>query len=131
VTEIMDELKALLEAAGFAVHLVSVPDGATYPYVLVWCTPGQPGIEPGIVTDSDLSDLIGVTMVHTTPRNALVLTGKVRAAIPAHLVVGGQLVWLSRSASQAVQPDRDVTLPTTNAHPFFAVDRYQLVATAA
>lgn len=125
-------IRLALEQAGLSVHYVQAPNDATYPYVLLWSTPGQPGIEAGIAPDSDVSDLLGVTMVDTYPENVLLLAGKVRQAL-ANLAVesDGTRVVVSLTVSQAVQPDRDVILPETSLHPFYAVDRYQVVATAA
>lgn len=132
MTLIVDRIKALLEAAGIAVYLVEAPRGATYPYVLLWFTPGLPGIEPSVASIGDLSDLLGATYVDTTARNVLVLAEKARAVLDgATFTVSGLQVSLARSTSQTVRPDPDVVLPDTNAHPFYAVDRHQMVATPA
>ena len=129
----MDKLRELLEAAGFTVFLFEAPAGLlVYPYVLLWGSPGQAGIEASVQAQSDLSDLVGVTMVHTSGRNVLVLVPLVRAVLDgAQFTEGGMLVTVALGPSQTVRADRELTLPDTNAHPMFAVDRYQVVATPA
>jgi hypothetical protein len=132
VKPIIDHLIALLAQTGITAHYVTVPDRPAFPYVLLWSTPGQPGIEASITADEDMSDLLGVTMVDTTPGNVLLLSTRTRGLLDtARLTVDGMLVTLSRTVSQTVQPDEAVTLPDTNQHPCFAVDRYQMVATPA
>lgn len=113
-------------------YYVTVPTGATYPYVLLWSTGGDGGPESSITADSDLSDLLGVTVVDTTPLNALRAVAIVRGVLDGlKPTVTGRSVWVSFAFSGQVQPDPDVTLPTTNLHPFFVVDRYRLTSTPA
>mgnify|MGYP000954782598 CR=1 FL=1 len=131
--QVIAKLKQLLEAAGLVVYLGEADPGAAYPYVVLWFSPGQPGIESAVASDTDFSDLLGVTMSHTSALNALVLSGKVRPVLDgaSFTTAAGMRTTLALTLSQTVQPDRDVTLPETNRHPFYAVDRYQVVATAA
>lgn len=128
--EVLAALKAQLAEAGLVVHLVEAPAGAQCPYVLLWASPGQPGIEASVAADSDYSDLLGVTYADTTPLNVLRLASLARAALGG-FEAGGMNVTLQLATSLPVQPDRDVVLPDTNSHPFYAVDRFQLVATPA
>ena len=128
---IVDQIKALLTAAGIDPRYVDAT-GANLPYVLLWGSPGQPGIESSIAADDDLSDVLGVTCVDTTPGNVLRLSGITRGVLAgARFTAGGLLVWLAFLDSQTVQADRQVVLPETNRHPFFAVDRDRLIATPA
>lgn len=125
-------VKALLTPLGWPVYVVEAPSLPTYPYVIVWGSAGQPGIEPGVAGSSDMSDLLGVTVVDTTPENALIAAAAVRAVLDgAHPTVTGRAVWLSLTSSEPVTVDRDVTLPATNRHPGYVVDRYQLISTPA
>lgn len=125
---IVDYLTAALAPLGVDV-LYADATGAGYPSVLLWTTPGQPDSEPAAAVSDGFEDLIGVTMVDTTGRNVLLLTGRVRALLDgASLVVDGRLVRLQRRFSETVRPDLDVTLPDTNTHPCYAVDRYWLTA---
>lgn len=100
-----------------------------WPYVLIWSTPGSDDIESPVADDGAWSDLLGVTSVDTTANNTLLLAGRVRALLDgAVLPVDGRhaVLTLRRGLGQTVQPDRDLTIPDTNTHPCFAVDRYQL-----
>ena len=45
--------------------------------------------------------------------------------------VTGRAVWLSLESSEPAAVDRDLTLPDTNRHPAYVVDRYRLISTAA
>ena len=131
---IIDQLLALLAQAGMVAHYVAVPDAErpVYPYLLLWGSPGQSGIESSVTADADLSDLLGVTAADTTPGNVLLLVDRARAVLDGvRFTVAGMDVTLSRSVGQDVREDTDFTVPDTNRHPCFAVDRYQLVATPA
>lgn len=125
----IEAIKAAIEAQ-VPTYYVDVPDNASYPYVLLWGTPGDPGIEASIEGDTDMSDLLGVTVADTTPENVLHTVGIVRGILTGlRPAVTGRQVWLVFKYSNTVQPDKSITLPETNSHPFYAVDRWQLIDT--
>ena len=128
-----DIIDAILALIPITAYYVEVPEKPTYPYALVWSTSGLPTAEQSLVGGDDLSDLVGVTTVHTTPRNAVKVAGEVvRPALAgAHPVVAGRLVTLSLFDSRQVEVDEKVTLTDTNRHPAFAVDIYRLVSVPA
>lgn len=128
----IDAVKLLLTGLGCPVAYVDAHGISAYPYVLLWSSAGQPGIESAVSADSDLSDLIGVTWVDTTPANALTLAAAGRALLAAtRPTVTGRAVWLALESSEPAAVDRDITLPDTNRHPAYVVDRYRLISTAA
>lgn len=107
---------------------------ASYPYVLLWSTPGTDDVEPTLTGDGAWSDLIGATTVDTTGLNVLATINQVRTALDgAVLDVDGRHVrlHLQRSLSLPVTVDRSLTITATNTHPCFAVDRYLLVSQPA
>jgi hypothetical protein len=126
IVAIMAELAPRIDC-----YYVTVPDGAAFPYVLLWGTAGDPGVEMSVAGDSDMSDLLGATVVDTTPFNVLravdITRGVLNGLQPA---VTGRGVWLSFAFSSTVQEDKTITLPGTNSHPFYTVDRYRLTDTA-
>ena len=128
----IDAVKLLLAGLGCPLYYVDAAGATTYPYVLIWSSAGQPGIESAVAADADLSDLLGVTWVDTTPTNALTLAAAGRALLAAtRPTVTGWAVWLSLESSEPAAVDRDLTLPDTNRHPAYVVDRYRLISTAA
>ncbi len=121
-------IQALLNPLGWDVRYGDAT-GATYPYVLLWSSPGQPGSEPSAAGGDGFEDLLGVTMVDTMPANVLVIASRVRALLDgARLSAGGHYLTLRLRFSEPVKADREVTLPDTNTHPSFAVDHYHLAA---
>lgn len=106
--------------------------GHTPPYVLLWSSAGNAGLEASVTGESGMSDLLGVTWVHTTPRNALALAALGRPLLDGvKPTVTGRSVLLTLESSEPVRVDRDVTLTTTNTHPAYIVDRFRLVSVPA
>lgn len=128
----VEAIRTLL--APIPVHYADATGATSYPYVLVWSTPGGDDIEIPVGDDGAWSDLVGVTSVDTTANNALLLAAKVRLLLDgATLPVDDRhaRLHLRKGLGQAVQPDREVTLPGTNRHPCFQVDRYLLTSQPA
>ena len=125
----IDAIRALLSPT--PVYYADATGATTYPDVLVWSTPGGDDVESPIGDDGAWSDLIGVTSVDITLNNALLLAAKVRLLLDSSTpAVAGRYVrlHLRRDLGQTVHPDRDVTLPGTNTHPCFQVDRYLMTS---
>lgn len=129
---LIDSLRWHITAeVGCGTYFIEVDDEQpTYPYVLLWTTVGS--LESNTLDGArDLWDRLGVTMVHTTSSNVLVLSQKVRTALTGFKP--GSDTWRMESFrppfdSQPVSSDRAVALPITG-YPFFAVDMYRLAGT--
>lgn len=129
---ILNAIKTRLETTGRTVYLVDVPEGKTpvFPYYLVWSTAGD-------LKHLDLSgkqrfidESIGVTSAGLSPETTLETNQDAREKLLnwTPTASGWHAQELRLGDSQRVQPDRDVTLPNSNRHPYFAVDLYDLVA---
>lgn len=124
-------LLALLASAGWQAYYGDATGADSYPYVLLWGTPGSDDVEPTLADDDAWSDLLGVTVVDDTALNTVGSAQQVRDLLDGLVVPVDSRhvqVHLRRSLGQTVQPDRDVTIPGTNTHPCFMVDRYLLVS---
>lgn len=129
----LDAAKAILEGIGYAVYIGDVPGSATYPYVLLWSSAGNLDSPAMCGEQSDLDDLMYVTMTAVTSDAALFMAPTIRQAlIGARLVVPGRFVQPLRiTGSQRVQVDQQVTLPKPNRHPAFVVDSYRVISEPA
>lgn len=131
VRERLEELTFEGRAGGDLVYAVDVPEGVApaFPYFLVWSSTGRL-VAGSLRDDRYLDDRVGVTVVALTPEGVWSAAAKARAALDGWTpTVDGQIVQPLRLVdSQAVQPDRDVTLPNSNRHPYFGVDLYRLVS---
>lgn len=128
---IVEAIEARVKSTGLPVYLTDVPEGVspTFPYVIVWFGTGK--IVPDDLGDTDLlADRIGVTNVGVTPESVLSITARTRAVLRgwAPAPSAWHVQPLRIFDGQDVQPDRDVTLPDSNRHPYFGVDLYRLVA---
>ena len=129
---LIDSLRSHIAAeVGCGTYFTEVDDEQpTFPYVLLWTTAGS--LESNTLDGSrDLWDRLGVTMVHTTANNVLVLSQKVRTALTGFTPRSD--TWLVEELrppfdSQPIDRDRDVAVPGVG-HPFFAVDLYRLAGT--
>lgn len=127
-------LKARIEPLGFTVHTVVAPPSAPPPYVLIW--PSTGALEGAAVDDvrTDLSVIVGVSAVGTSPDSAMVVAMRTRNTLTptglGTLDVSLRRVWLRHMESRPLFVDRDVTLTATNAHPVVAVDLYRLTSTS-
>ena len=128
---LVDSLKArILAETGATAHFVTVDKAPSYPYVLLWTSTGQ--LEQNTLGgDTDLSDRLGVTMVHTTANNVLVFAPMVRAALVGWTPTSDTwaMEWFREPYdSRPVAVDSDVALPHVGT-PHFAVDMYHLSGT--
>ena len=123
-------IQTIVEGLGYS-FAYGDATGLRYPYVLVWGSPGGPDLEEPLTGVGAWSELLGVTYVDTDSLNVLVMAGRVRPALDrAVLAVTGRDARLRLQAGlgQSVRPDRSVTIPSTNTHPAYAVDRYLLTS---
>lgn len=126
----LQAVRAMIEAAwSHPVYIGEVPAEATYPYVLLWSSPGRlTAAEVDGVMD-DLSEPIGVTMVGATYEAALQVVPRVRAALMGKApTVSGRYCHPLRLEpdGQPVQVDKATKIPKTDRYPSYGVDRYRL-----
>jgi hypothetical protein len=126
-------IKALLQPYGRSVYFGEAPETPSYPYVLLWASPGLLRADEVDGVQDDLNDLLGVTTVAATSDAVLVAVKRVRGyLLGKRPSVDGRYVQpLRLEDSQRVKPDRDVTIGKTNTHPSFAVDMYRLISEPA
>src|SRR5690606_6268181 len=77
----LDGVRALLADVGMDVHLVNVMPKPTYPYVLLWCSPGLLVAELLDDRQTLLDELLGVTTVADTAEGAFAAAKLVRDAL--------------------------------------------------
>lgn len=133
ILEHYNAVRALLPST-VRVHMWSVPDGAAYPYVVLWGDLGQEssgGPDGDTLTDTPntLSLRIRATYVGLTGDSLLIMARNARAALSRKTpnVAGWRTNPLRQAVLMDAQVDRDVTL-TGGGHPIYAVDEYALVS---
>lgn len=133
ILEHYNAVKALLPST-VRVHMWSVPDGAAYPYVVLWGDLGDEssgGPDGDTLTDTPntLSLRIRATYVGLTGDSLLIMARNARAALSRKTpnVAGWRTNPLRQAVLMDAQVDRDVTL-TGGGHPIYAVDEYALVS---
>jgi len=126
---VIESVTARLASQGVTAYWIEVPDAPTWPYVLLWGSGGRMTTNTLGGDMDDLADRLGVTCVSLSALGVLDLVRITRAALigwsPTTDALHVQPLGLTDS--QDVQPDRDVRLPNSNRHPYFAVDLYRLV----
>jgi len=129
----LNAVKALLEPTGYTVYLIDAATTPTYPYVVLWSSAGMLVADTLDGIQDDLDELLGVTVAAATPEAVLTAVPLVRAALlDAQPVVAGRYVQPLRFFDAVdVSVDRQVTMPNTNRHPAFAVDKYRLISEPA
>lgn len=121
----------------YPTYFVDASGATSYPYLLLWTSPGRPGDEVALDdAQTDLDETFGVTHVAATPDGVLTMTQRVRDVLtpgghPGRLTVAGHAVWVRLDDSRPIDVDRDVTIPATGRHPAFGVDLYRLTSTPA
>lgn len=120
------EAKEITDATGVVTPI-------SYPYVLLW---GSPGLMRAAEVDGvqdDLDDVLGVTTVALTPDACLKAVDKVRGHLLGKqpLASGRHVQPLRLMDSQRIQADTAVTVPSTNTHPYYGVDIYRLISEPA
>jgi hypothetical protein len=123
-------IRKLLEPYNRPVYFADATGATDYPYVLLWASPGLLKAAEVDGVQDDLDELLGVTMVAATTDAVLSAVPKVRGCLlgKSPQVEGRFVQALRLEDSQAVQPDRDVTIGQTNRHPSFAVDMLRLIS---
>lgn len=124
---IIDAVRARLEANGLRVYVVDVPERPAFPYVVLWAAAGTPSTEVALDGRfTDIDDTLGVTVTAGTPEGAFLLHEQVRGLLADWRATAPRYAPLRLVDSQAVQVDREVTIPDTDRHPAFAVDLYRV-----
>lgn len=122
---------ALLEATGRKVYVGEVEDAPTYPYYLVWTSPGSERTESLQADDDFLDDSIRVTSVGMTTESVFSLTNVARNALRrvAPAVTGWHTEPLRLDPNPPpITVDYDVVIPGTKRHAQYGVDEYLVVA---
>lgn len=107
-----------------------VIDQPAFPYWVLFMGTGVDD-ETKLCGDPDeLTLRFQVTCVGETDDSAAVVVDKTRALLlGARPVVAGWTCFRIRKyADLPVRPDKDVTIPSSNLHPMYAVDQYVLVS---
>lgn len=133
--EYLEAVKLRLAPLGRTTHLIEATGTLTYPYLLLWTSTNLPALEQDLARRRDLSFLLGVTAVGANPtaagdvaRLAKNLLGPEKF-VP--LAVAGRSAHIRWDGFQTASVDREVTLPSTNRHPAYQVDLYQVESTPA
>ena len=115
-------------AENIEVYFGDVPGEPTYPYVLLWCSPGLLEAVEADGAQDDLNEPLGVTYVAETSDAVLVVADRCRKLlVGAQPTAAGRYVQpLRLEDSRAVRADEAWTLPNTDRHPAYAVDIYRL-----
>jgi len=105
----------------------------SYPYVLLWGSPGLLRADEMDGAQDDLNDMLGVTVAALTPDACLKAVDKVRSYLLGKqpLANGRHVQPLRLVDSQRVTADQSVTIPATNSHPYFGVDIYRIISEPA
>lgn len=107
-----------------------VPDDPPMPY---WVLFMGTGIDDDTKLCGDPDELtlrFMVTSVGLTDDSAVVVVDKTRALLLGvrPVVAGWSCHKIRKVTDIPVRPDKDVTLPSSNLHPMYAVDSYELVS---
>ena len=125
---IIAEIRALIAEESVTTYFVDVPEKPSFPYVLVWASPGREVTSSLSGDDDHISDIIGLTYVAELPESVLDLAAVVRPLVRrARLDLGGFVAWLRPHDSQPVDMDRSVSLPG-GGNPAFAVDLLRVIS---
>lgn len=133
--DVIESIVARLAAAPYAVpaHWVDVPGAPAYPYAILWGAAAAVQ-RPTLANKADLSDRLAVTWVSKSALGCLDLQKVGRGALTGFTPTSATWVMdplvLREGMGQAVVADRDVRLPNTNSHPYFAVDFFDLTGYA-
>ena len=121
--DIIAAVRDLIEDEGITTHFVDVPESPTYPYVLVWSSPGAIATSSLSDDDDHINDVIGLTYVATLAESVMDLASVVRPLVRrTRMSLGdGVVAWLRPHDTRAVEVDRSVNLPGIG-HPVYAVD---------
>ena len=124
-------IKALLAACTIGGYPDGqVPNEPVFPYWVLFMDTGADDQERLCGSSNKLTVRWQVTSVGMTDDAADIVAGKTYALLadvrPA--VAGWSPGLIRRVMSIPVRPDKDVTLPSSNLHPMYAVDSYELVS---
>ncbi|TDE02836.1 hypothetical protein [Jiangella asiatica] len=140
-------VKLLLAAVGFvditdgedlppgsiALYDGQVPKEPTFPYVVLWTTPGD-RTAPALSNEHTQFE----TRLYTTYAGASAdavrfVADKVSGTLlDVRPIVAGRSCWkLATLYSEPIRQDSDVTLPGTNLHPMYGVDVWRLASVPA
>ena len=126
----LDAITDALEALGWPVHYVDVPEHPTeLPYLVLGSSSGRM-FGPALCADlTDLDDLLRVMVVHHNPQAVVLAHEQVRATLHnTHPPVEGRAMTVRLLGSEPVAVDRDMTIAPTNRHPAYGVDIYRVTS---
>jgi hypothetical protein len=121
---------SLITGAGVTCHDGAVPANPTYPYAVLYCNTGaREATALTLISAHQVYD-VQVTSVGATAASARIVATKVLTALlDVTPTVTGRTCWPIRlESSQPAREDRDITIPGTATHPFYAVDVYRVAS---
>ncbi len=120
----------LLTAASVTCHDGAVPANPTYPYAVLYINTGAREATNLVQTSAWQVYDVQVTSVGATAASARIYATKaLTALLDVTPTVSGRTCFPIRlEVSQAVREDRDITIPGTATHPFYAVDIYRVAS---
>ena len=127
-----DAIQAMIPVK-YAVYQWDVPALPIDPYVLLWGGIGSEDTEALCGDPDTLTLRPKITYAGATGAQLLVMVDTVRAALNARtpVVPGWSPSRLRQSSLIDAQPDYDVTVPNTTAHPVFCVDEFAFTSQRA
>ena len=107
-----------------------VPDPPQFPYWVLFMGTGTDDETKLCGEPDELTMRFQVTSVGLTDDSAVVVVDKTRALLLGvrPVVAGWSCHPVRKVTDIPLRPDKDVTFPTSNLHPMFAVDTYSFVS---
>lgn len=132
MNKILDSIKSRLLPLDYEVYLIDVKEGVapSYPYVLIWSSLGNVQSADLSGQQSFLDEPIAIDVVGLSPESCLRAGPLVRERLMGWTPVaeGWEIQELRFSHASPIQPDRKITLPNANRHPYYSSDVFDLVA---
>lgn len=120
-------IKTLLSAVTIQNYDGSVPDLPTFPYYVLYTDTGIDAKTKVCGESDEMTFRFQITSVGETADAAAIVAGAVRTVVlDARPVVAGRgsVNRIRKETGIPVREDKDVTLPSSNRHPLYAVDTY-------
>lgn len=120
-------VKTLLTALTIQDYDGAVPDLPTFPYFVLYTDTGIDDKTKVCGESDQMTFRFQITSVGETADAARIVAGAVRAVVlDARPVVAGRasVNRIRKETGIPVREDKDVTIPSSNRHPLFAVDTY-------
>jgi hypothetical protein len=120
----------LLTGASITAYDGAVPANPAYPYAVLYINSGNRDATALTLASTFQSYDVQITSVGATAASARIYAGKVVTAlldvIPT--VTGRTCAPIRLDVAQPAREDRDITIPGTATHPFYAVDIYRVAS---